>query len=122
MTSPGMKTFAALLLTAFLFLATSASSHAKLPPKSTEFAGTIESITGTSVTVKGPKGTRAFAIYSGTVFGQRAKATFADFKPGENVLVIFSDEGGRAKAENIRNPADDKKKPARKKGAAKGKK
>ncbi|MEQ1851938.1 MAG: hypothetical protein ABMA01_10140 [Chthoniobacteraceae bacterium] len=117
-----MKTFTSLLLTAVLLFASPAFSPAKLPPKSTEFAGTVESINESSVTVKGPKGTRSFAIYSGTVFGQRAKATFADFKPGENMLVIFSDEGGKAKAENIRNPADDKKKPAKKKGAAKGKK
>ncbi len=102
------------LLAAFVFiLGTSAPSHAKPAPRPFDFEGDITTITATSVTVKGPKGTRTFAIHSGTVFGQRAKATFADFKTGEHVIVVFSEEGGKAKAENLRNPADDKVKAAK---------
>lgn len=106
-----------ILAAAVLFLTTSISSPAKPVPRPFDFEGTVTAISETSVTVKGQKGTRIFAIYPGTVFGQGAKATFADFKTGEQVIVVFSEEGGKAKAENIRNPANDKVKGARKKAA-----
>jgi hypothetical protein len=103
------------LLTAFvLIFATSVPSHAKPGPRPFDFEGDITAISESSVTVKGQKGTRTFAIHPGTVFGQRAKATFADFKSGEHVIVVFSEEGGKAKAENLRKPADDKGKGAKK--------
>ena len=113
-----MKSIVSLLATVAIFFVTSVSSPAKLPAKATDFQGAITAVTETSVTVKNPKGTRVFEIYPGTVFGQRAKGKFSDLKPGENVIVVFSEAGGKAKAENIRNPADDKKKPVAK---AKGK-
>jgi hypothetical protein len=110
-------------ITAFVFLLlSSVSSPGKLPPKSTEFQGTIATINEASITVKSAKGTRAFAIYPGTVFGQRASGKLANFKPGDPVIVVFSESAGQTKAENIRNPELDKKKPAKKKkGAAKKK-
>jgi hypothetical protein len=102
-------------LAAVVFLLTMPGTSQAKPLKSPEVQGTIASINATTVAVKGPKGTRSFAIYPGTVFGQRAKMTLADFKPGDTVIVIFSEEGGKAKAENIRNPTFDKVKPAKKK-------
>ena len=87
--------------------------------KNTDFEGSVTAISDTSVTVQGPKGTRIFAIYPGTVFGQRAAKKLADFKVGDTVHVVFSEVGAQAKAENIRKPADDKKKPAAKAKAAK---
>ncbi|MEO6741363.1 MAG: hypothetical protein ABIP20_14020 [Chthoniobacteraceae bacterium] len=113
-----MNFIVSLLATVILFL-TASLSQAKPAPKPFDFEGDITAITATSVTVKGQKGTRTFAIYPGTVFGQRAKATFADFKAGEHVIVVFSEGGGQTKAENLRNPADDKVKGAKK--AAKNK-
>ena len=109
-----MKSILSLLAVFVFILATSAPSQAKPAPRPFDFEGDITAITATSVTVKSQKGTRTFAIYPGTVFGQRAKATFADFKAGEHVIVVFSEEGGQAKAENLRNPADDKVKGAKK--------
>jgi hypothetical protein len=109
-----MKSLLSLLTAFVLIFATSAPSHAKPAPRPFDFEGDITAITATSVTVRGQKGARTFAIYPGTVFGQRAKATFADFKTGEHVIVVFSEEGGKAKAENLRNPADDKVKAAKK--------
>ena len=105
--------FIVVLLTAVVFiLATSLPSEAKPLPRPNDFEGDVTAISEKSVTVKNQKGTRTFAIYPGTVFGQRAKATFADIKSGEHVIVVFSEAGGQAKAENIRNPADDKVKKA----------
>lgn len=104
----------------FLLTMPFASQAAAL--KSPEVQGTIASISATAVSVKGPKGVKSFAIHPGTVFGQRAAMTIADFKVGDNVIVIYSEQSGKVRAENIRNPAMDKVKPAKKKGAAKAKK
>jgi hypothetical protein len=112
-----MKSLLTLLAAALILLSASISSSAKPAPRPFDYDGTITAISETSVTVKGAKDTRTFAIYPGTVFGQRAKAAFSDFKTGEHVIVVFSEEGGKAKAENIRNPADDKAKGAKKKNA-----
>ncbi len=112
-----MKSLLTLLATAIILLSTSVSAPAKPQPRPFDFDGTIAAISETSVTVKGAKATRTFAIYPGTVFGQRAKATFSSFKAGAHVIVVFSEEGGKAKAENIRNPEDDKVKGANKKKA-----
>jgi hypothetical protein len=107
------------LIAAVLFLFGNAPfSHAALPPPSTQWDGVITAINPTSVTVQNPKGTKAFVIYPGTVFGQRAAKKISDFKVGDNVRVVFSTVGAQMKAENIRNPDDDKK-PAKKKPAAK---
>ena len=89
-------------------------SSAALPPPSIEWDGTISAINEKSVAVQNPKGTKVFAVYPGTVFGQRASKTISDFKVGDHVLVIFSTSGTQTKAENIRNPDADKK-PAPKK-------
>jgi ribosomal protein S1 len=118
--SANMKSLRISLAALLLFLVAPSASDAKLPPKTTEFEGTIASINETGVTVKGPKGTRSFTIYPGTIFGQRAKAKLSDFKPGDPVLVVFTDVGTQAKAENIRNPELDQKKkraPKKKRGA-----
>lgn len=85
----------------------------------TQFDGTITAISDKAVIVKGATGEKTFVIHRGTVFGQQAKKTLADFKAGDHVLVIFSTAAGQLKAENIRNPDDDKKKPVKKKPAAK---
>ena len=111
-----MKFIVSLLAAAVFLLTTSLPSQAKPAPRPFDFEGDITGISATSVTVKGQKGTRTFAIHAGTVFGQRAKATLADFKTGEHVIVVFSEEGGQTKAENLRNPADDKAKGAKKAG------
>jgi hypothetical protein len=118
-----MKPLLPFLAAVAFLLVTSVPSPAKPLPKAIDFQGTVTAINDTSVTVQSPKGTRVFAIYPGTVFGQRAKGKLADFKPGDTVIVVFSDLAGQVKAENIRNPADDKKKPAagKPKGAAKAK-
>ena len=114
-----MKTLT-FLATLILFLGSSLRSSAapavKHPAKSTDFQGAVTAITETSIAVKNDKGTtRTFVIYPGTVFGQRAKGKFSDFKVGDTVHVVFGESGGQAKAENIRNPADDKvKKPGKK--------
>ena len=119
-TSP-MKTplcFIAVLL--FLFAATP-FSHGALPPPNTEWDGVITAINPTSVAVQSPKGTKVFAIHPGTVFGQRAAKKVSDFKTGDKVRVVYSTIGTQTKAENIRNPDDDKK-PGQKKGKAAAKK
>ena len=115
-----MKPFLHLIAVVFILAEAVPRSHAALPAKSTDFDGTIKSITRTSITVQGPKGSRVFAIYAGTVFGQRAAKSLSDFTVGENVRVIFSEAAGKAQAENIRNPDEDKK-PAAKKAPAKKK-
>ena len=109
-----MKFIVSLLAAVVFILATSLPSEAKPLPRPNDFEGDITAISEASVTVKSTKGTRTFAIYPGTVFGQRAKATFADFKTGEHVIVVFAEEGGKAKAENIRNPANDRVKGVKK--------
>ena len=83
----------------------------------TQFDGTITAISDKAVIVKGATGEKTFAIHPGTVFGQRAAKKLADFKAGDHVLVVFSNAGGQLKAENVRNPDDDKK-PGKKKAAA----
>jgi hypothetical protein len=116
-----MKPFLSLLAVVFILIGATPRSLAALPPKSTEFEGSIKSITDSSITVQSQKGTRVFAIYQGTVFGQRASKKLSDFTVGEKVHVVFSEAGGKAQAENIRNPEEDKKK-APNKGKAKKKK
>jgi hypothetical protein len=115
-----MKMFLHLLAVVVILAGAAHRSHAALPAKSTEFEGSIKAITEKSITVQGAKGTRVFVIYPGTVFGQRAAKTLSDFTVGEKVRVIFSEAAGKAQAENIRNPDEDKK-PAAKKGKAKKK-
>jgi hypothetical protein len=110
-----MKTFLPLLAVLVSLFTATPRSQAALPPKSTDFRGLIKSINDTSITVTSPKGTRTFAIYKGTVFGQRASKTLADYTVGESVIVIFSEAAGKAQAENIRNPDEDKVKAAKKK-------
>lgn len=80
----------------------------------TQFDGTITAISDKAVIVKGAAGEKTFAIHQGTVFGQGAKKKLADFKAGDHVLVIFSTAAGQLKAENIRNPDDDRKPAAKK--------
>ena len=109
-----MKT-SLLCIAAVLFLFAAAPfSRGALPAPITEWDGVITAINPTSVAVQSPKGTRSFAIYPGTVFGQRAAKKVSDFKVGDKVRVVFSSVGTQTKAENIRNPDDDKK-PAPKK-------
>ena len=90
---------------------------AALPLPSIEWNGTIAAINEKSIAVQNPKGTKVFAVYPGTVFGQRAAKKISDFKVGDHVLVIFSTSGTQTKAENIRNPdADMKPAPKKPKG------
>ena len=96
-------------------------SSAALPLPIIEWDGTIAAINEKSIAVQNPKGTKVFAIYPGTVFGQRALKKISDFKVGDHVLVIFSTVGTQTKAENIRNPDADRK-PAAKKPKAPAKK
>jgi hypothetical protein len=116
-----MKTSLRCIATVLFLFAAAPFSNAALPPPSTEWEGTITSINATSVAVQSPKGTKVFAIYPGTVFGQRAAKKISDFKVGDNVRVVFSTAGSQMKAENIRNPEADKK-PAAKKPKAPAKK
>ena len=85
----------------------------------TQFDGTITAVSDKAVIVKGATGEKTFAIHQGTVFGQGAKKKLADFKAGDHVLVIFSTAAGQLKAENIRNPDDDRKPAPKKPKAAK---
>ena len=105
-----MKTIASLTALILLLLGSPGLCAAAKPKKSTDFEGAVTAIDETSVTVKSGTATKTFVIYPGTVFGQRAKGKISDFKVGETVHITFSEEAGKAKAENIRNPADDKKK------------
>lgn len=116
-----MKSALLIVAVALLFFVAAPPAHAALPPKITQWEGVIDSINANAVSVKSQKGTRLFSIHPGTVFGQRAAKTASDFKPGDTVIVVFSEIGGQVKAENIRNPADDKK-PGAKKAAKKEKK
>ena len=110
-----MKTLTCLAALVLLLLGSPGLYAAAKPQKSTDFEGAVTAIDETSVTVKSGTATKKFAIYAGTVFGQRAKGKLSDFKVGDTVHVTFSEVGGQAKAENVRNPADDRKKPAKKK-------
>lgn len=110
-----MKSFLHLIACIFILASAVPRAHAELPKKNTEFDGSIKAITESSITVENPKGTRVFAIYSGTVFGQRAAKKLSDFTVGEKVHVVFSEVRGKAQAENIRNPDEDKKPGAKKK-------
>ena len=125
-----MKTSLSLLVTIASCLATAPLSLAAAPAKkdakaaqaaliaATQFDGTITAISDKAVIVKGATGEKTFAIHQGTVFGQGAKKKLADFKAGDQVLVIFSIGGGQLKAENIRNPDADRKPAAKKPKAA----
>jgi hypothetical protein len=104
-----MKIASPVAVIAFAVTLVSSRLDAAPPKAATEFEGTIKAITPASITVAGPKGSKVFSIYSGTVFGQRAAKSISDYKPGEKVRVVFSEEKGRAQAENIRNPDEDKK-------------
>ena len=92
-----------------------------MPAPNTEWDGLITAINPTSVAVQSPKSTKVFVIYPGTVFGQRAAKKVSDFKVGDKVRVVYSSVGTQTKAENIRNPDDDKK-PGPKNGKAAAKK
>ncbi len=96
-------------------------SRGAMPAPSTEWDGVIAAINPTSVAVQSPKGTKVFAIYPGTVFGQRAAKKVSDFKVGDKVRVVFSSVGTQTKAENIRNPDADQK-PGQKKAKPAAKK
>ena len=121
-----MKTSLSLLIAIASSLAIAplslAAAPAKTNPKAaqaalvaaTQFDGTITAISDKAVIVKGATGEKTFAIHQGTVFGQGAKKKVADFKAGDHVLIIFSIGGGQLKAENVRNPDDDRKPVAKK--------
>lgn len=109
-----MKKSLLVIIALLISLASARVSHAALPLPNIQWEGVIAAINPTSVAVQNPKGTKVFAIYPGTVFGQRAAKKISDFKVGDKVLVIFSTTGTQTKAENIRNPDDDKVKAAKK--------
>ena len=91
------------------------AAHAALPPKVTDYAGTVVAATDKYIMVQGKVGTRVFEIYSGTIFGKGGKQKLADFKPGTPVIVVFSELTGVVKAENIRTVEPPKPKaPAKK--------
>jgi hypothetical protein len=118
-----MKTPLCLILSVLLLFIGAPRSVAAKPAKqapATQFDGTITTISDTSITVKGATGTKSFTIHPGTVFGQRAAKKLSDFKAGDNVRVVFTTDLGQLKAENIRNPDDDKK-PGKKKAKAQAK-
>ena len=110
-----MKTIVSLIALVLFLLGTPGLHAAAKPQKSTDFEGTVAAIAASGITVKGATATKTFAIYQGTVFGQRAKGALTDFKVGDTVRVVFSEEAGKAKAENIRKPENDKAKGAGKK-------
>ena len=110
-----MKTLSHLLTLVLILLVSPMRSVSAPVQKITDWQGTVTAINETSIKVKNAKSEKAFMIYPGTVFGQRAKGALSDIKVGETVHVTFSEVGGQAKAENIRNPENDKKKPAKKK-------
>ena len=98
-------------LLALAFLTTAAV--AALPPKPTDYSGTVVAVTPQAITVQGKIGTRVFTIYPGTIFGKGGREKLAGFKPGGHVTVVFSEITGIVKAENIRTstkPAPPKKK------------
>ena len=110
-----MKTLTCLLTLVLLLLGSPLRSVAAPVQQITDWEGAVTLINETSIKVKNAKSEKAFTIYSGTVFGQRAKGALSDFKVGDTVHVTFSEVGGQAKAENIRNPENDRKKAAKKK-------
>ena len=110
-----MKTLTSLLTLVLLLLGSPMRSIAAPVQTITDWDGTVTFINETGIKVKNAKSEKAFTIYPGTVFGQRAKGALSDFKVGDTVHVTFSEFGGQAKAENIRNPENDRKKPAAKK-------
>jgi hypothetical protein len=106
----------ALLLSLPLF------ASAALPPRPTDYAGTVVAATPQAVTVQGKIGTRVFHIYPGTIFGKGNRQKLSDFTPGKPVIVVFSEMAGVSKAENIRTPEPPKRKPAEKEAARAAKK
>jgi hypothetical protein len=101
-----------------LFLLAASPSSGALPKPITDWEGSVTAITESSITVQNPKGTRIFTIYPGTVFGKGGRKKLGDFKVGDIVHVVFGEQMGKARAENIRHPSEDKKpapKPAKKK-------
>jgi hypothetical protein len=98
-----------------------AMAIAGLPPKPTDYAGTVVAANEQAITVQGKIGTRVFPIYPGTVFGKGGRQKLADFKPGTPVIVVFSEITGIVRAENIRTAEAPKPKNA-KPGAKPGQK
>ena len=99
------------------------AAPAALPPRPTDFAGTVVAATEQAITVQGKIGTRVFQIYPGTIFGKGNKQKLADFIPGTPVIVVFSEMAGVSKAENIRTNTPPKPKPGQTKpGGGKKKK
>jgi hypothetical protein len=92
-----------LRLGAFLFALT-AAAPAALPPRPTDYAGTVVAANEKAITVQGKIGTRVFYLHPGTIFGKGNRQKLADFTPGAPVIVVFSEAGGISKAENIRTP------------------
>jgi hypothetical protein len=90
------------------------AAQAALPPKVTDYPGTVVAATDKYIMVQGKIGTRVFEIYSGTIFGKGGKQKLADFKPGTPVIVVFSELTGVVKAENIRTVEPPKPKPVKK--------
>ena len=93
------------------------AAPAALPPKPTDYAGTVVGVNEQAITVQGKIGTRVFQIYPGTIFGKGNKQKLADFTPGTPVIVVFSEITGIVKAENIRTNTPPKPKPAQNKPA-----
>jgi hypothetical protein len=101
-----------LLRLAAILFTLALAAPAALPPKPTDYAGTVVAVNEKAITVQGKIGTRVFQIYPGTIFGKGNRQKLADFKPGSNVIVVFSEMGGISKAENIRTPEPPKPKKA----------
>lgn len=97
------------------------AAPAALPPKATDFAGTVVAVTPQTITVQGKIGPRLFHLYPGTIFGKGNRQKLADFKPGSYVIVVFSEAFGTSKAENIRSEAAPKPKIAPKPSSTVGK-
>lgn len=108
-----LSRLAAILIVLTLF------THAALPPRPTDYAGTVVAANEQAITVQGKIGTRVFQIYPGTIFGKGNRQKLSDFKPGTPVIVVFSELTGVVKAENIRTADKPKPKPAPKKPGAK---
>ena len=98
------------------------AAPAALPPRPTDYAGTVVAVNEQAITVQGKIGTRVFQIYPGTIFGKGNKQKLSDFKPGTPVIVVFSEITAIVKAENIRTNTPPKPKPPQKKPAGTGKK
>jgi hypothetical protein len=87
-----------------LLLTLTLTASAELPPRPTDYAGTVVAVNEKAITVQGKIGTRVFQIYPGTIFGKGNKQKLSSFQPGGQVIVVFSEMGGVSKAENIRTP------------------